>query len=138
LDHAKVLETLLLRASEEIDLRKAGLIGSLRVGVTVKWKQFQTAGRRDRIPRRPSHHPAVGGAAGDSRQRLGHPSFVLSSLFTNRTRWRGSRSGPIRASMRKSLHAAEDARQKVARLHLDNIGVKLTKLIDKQSMVDTL
>ena len=33
--------------------------------------QRQAAGRRDRVPRRQAHHPVVGGAAGEPRQRHG-------------------------------------------------------------------
>ena len=36
-----------------------------------KWDERQAAGRRDRVPGRQAHHPAVGGPAGESRQRHG-------------------------------------------------------------------
>lgn len=61
----------------------------------------------------------------------GHPSFVMSSSFTNQTLaqldlWENDYEvGVYRLS--KQLD------EEVARLHLDSIGVKLTKLTDKQA-----
>ncbi len=43
-------------------------------------EQHQAAGRRDRIPRQASHHPAVGRPSGESRQRHG-PSVVRDVGF---------------------------------------------------------
>jgi adenosylhomocysteinase len=63
----------------------------------------------------------------------GHPSFVMSNSFTNQTiaqielAERGDRYGKKVYTLPKHLD------EKVARLHLDKIGVKLTKLSDKQS-----
>jgi adenosylhomocysteinase len=64
---------------------------------------------------------------------MGHPSFVMSSSFTNQTLaqielW--SNPGKYQNKV-YTLPKALD--EKVARLHLDKIGVKLTKLSDKQS-----
>ena len=64
---------------------------------------------------------------------MGHPSFVMSSSFTNQTLaqielW--TNSGKYQKKV-YTLPKALD--EKVARLHLDKIGVKLTKLSDKQS-----
>jgi adenosylhomocysteinase len=63
----------------------------------------------------------------------GHPSFVMSASFTNQ----------VLAQIELWNHAANYERkvyvlpkhldEKVARLHLDKIGVKLTKLSDKQA-----
>jgi adenosylhomocysteinase len=64
---------------------------------------------------------------------MGHPSFVMSSSFTNQTLaqieiW----TNPSKYEKKVyTLPKALD--EKVARLHLDKIGVKLTKLSDKQS-----
>jgi adenosylhomocysteinase len=64
---------------------------------------------------------------------MGHPSFVMSSSFTNQTLaqielW--TNPGKYEKKV-YTLPKALD--EKVARLHLDKIGVKLTKLSDKQS-----
>ncbi|MGD0025042.1 MAG: adenosylhomocysteinase [Xanthobacteraceae bacterium] len=64
---------------------------------------------------------------------MGHPSFVMSSSFTNQTLaqielW----TNPGRYEKKVyTLPKALD--EKVARLHLDKIGVKLTKLSPKQA-----
>jgi adenosylhomocysteinase len=66
---------------------------------------------------------------------MGHPSFVMSSSFTNQTlaqielytnRDTGKYENKVYV-LPKTLD------EKVARLHLDRIGVKLTKLNDKQA-----
>ncbi len=64
---------------------------------------------------------------------MGHPSFVMSSSFTNQTLaqielWTNPGKYEKKVYM---LPKALD--EKVARLHLDKIGVKLSKLTDKQS-----
>jgi adenosylhomocysteinase len=64
---------------------------------------------------------------------MGHPSFVMSASFTNQTLaqieiW----TNP--AKYKKEVYTLpKHLDEKVARLHLDKIGVKLTKLNDKQS-----
>jgi adenosylhomocysteinase len=64
---------------------------------------------------------------------MGHPSFVMSSSFTNQTLaqielWTNPGKYENRVyTLPKHLD------EKVARLHLDKIGVKLTKLSDKQA-----
>jgi len=64
---------------------------------------------------------------------MGHPSFVMSSSFTNQTLaqielW----TNP--AKYQKKVYTLPKALdEKVARLHLDKIGAKLTKLSDKQA-----
>jgi adenosylhomocysteinase len=64
---------------------------------------------------------------------MGHPSFVMSSSFTNQTLaqielW----TNPTQYE-KKVYTLPKHLDEKVARLHLDKIGVKLTKLSDKQS-----
>jgi adenosylhomocysteinase len=64
---------------------------------------------------------------------MGHPSFVMSSSFTNQTLaqielW--TNPGKYRNQV---YTLPKQLDEKVARLHLDKIGVKLTKLSDKQS-----
>ena len=62
----------------------------------------------------------------------GHPSFVMSASFTNQTLaqielW----TNP--GSTRTGLHPAQALDEKVAALHLEKLGVKLTKLSEKQA-----
>ncbi len=64
---------------------------------------------------------------------MGHPSFVMSSSFTNQTLaqielW--TKPGHYEKKVYVLPKALDE---KVARLHLDKIGVKLTKLTDKQA-----
>jgi adenosylhomocysteinase len=64
---------------------------------------------------------------------MGHPSFVMSSSFTNQTLaqielW----TNPTKYE-NKVYTLPKHLDEKVARLHLDKIGVKLTKLTDKQA-----
>jgi adenosylhomocysteinase len=64
---------------------------------------------------------------------MGHPSFVMSSSFTNQTLaqielW--TKQGKYE---KKVYTLPKTLDEKVARLHLAKIGVKLTKLSDKQS-----
>jgi len=63
----------------------------------------------------------------------GHPAFVMSNSFTNQVLaqlelWKNSTKYEIGVyCLPKKLD------EEVARLHLDHIGVKLTKLTEKQS-----
>jgi adenosylhomocysteinase len=63
----------------------------------------------------------------------GHPSFVMSSSFTNQVLaqlalWTEGEKYPI------GVHVLpKKLDEEVARLHLDKLGVKLTKLTKKQS-----
>jgi len=64
---------------------------------------------------------------------MGHPSFVMSSSFTNQTLaqielW--TNPGKYKNQV---YTLPKHLDEKVARLHLDKIGVKLTKLTDKQA-----
>jgi adenosylhomocysteinase len=64
---------------------------------------------------------------------MGHPSFVMSSSFTNQTLaqielW--TNPGKYKNQV---YTLPKQLDEKVARLHLEKIGVKLTKLSDKQS-----
>ena len=64
---------------------------------------------------------------------MGHPSFVMSASFTNQTLaqieiW----TNPGKYE-NKVYTLPKHLDEKVARLHLDKIGVKLTKLSDKQA-----
>src|SRR5690242_10311737 len=64
---------------------------------------------------------------------MGHPSFVMSSSFTNQTLaqielW----TNPTKYE-KKVYTLPKHLDEKVARLHLDKIGAKLTRMSDKQS-----
>jgi len=65
----------------------------------------------------------------------GHPSFVMSNSFTNQVLaqielWQSKGTGKYE---NKVYVLPKHLDEKVARLHLDRIGVKLTKLSDKQA-----
>ena len=64
---------------------------------------------------------------------MGHPSFVMSSSFTNQTLAQIELWANPKKYEKKVYTLPKQLDEKVARLHLDKIGVKLTKLNDKQS-----
>ncbi len=64
---------------------------------------------------------------------MGHPSFVMSSSFTNQTLAQIELWSNPGKYQKKVYTLPKHLDEKVARLHLDKIGVKLTKLTDKQS-----
>jgi adenosylhomocysteinase len=64
---------------------------------------------------------------------MGHPSFVMSSSFTNQTLAQIELWTNPDKYQKKVYTLPKQLDEKVARLHLDKIGVKLTKLSDKQS-----
>ncbi len=64
---------------------------------------------------------------------MGHPSFVMSSSFTNQTLAQIELWTNPGKYQKKVYTLPKHLDEKVARLHLDKIGVKLTKLSDKQS-----
>src|SRR5712672_2485437 len=64
---------------------------------------------------------------------MGHPSFVMSSSFTNQTLAQIELWTNPGQYQKKVYTLPKHLDEKVARLHLDKIGVKLTKLSDKQS-----
>ncbi len=64
---------------------------------------------------------------------MGHPSFVMSSSFTNQTLAQLELWTNPGKYQKKVYVLPKQLDEKVARLHLDKIGVKLTKLSDKQS-----
>jgi adenosylhomocysteinase len=66
---------------------------------------------------------------------MGHPSFVMSSSFTNQTLaqielWANNKDGKYKKQV---YTLPKHLDEKVARLHLDKIGVKLTTMSDKQA-----
>jgi adenosylhomocysteinase len=64
---------------------------------------------------------------------MGHPSFVMSSSFTNQTLAQIELWTNPGKYQKQVYTLPKQLDEKVARLHLDKIGVKLTKLSDKQS-----
>jgi adenosylhomocysteinase len=64
---------------------------------------------------------------------MGHPSFVMSSSFTNQTLAQIELFANPGKYKKEVYTLPKHLDEKVARLHLDKIGVKLTKLSDKQS-----
>jgi adenosylhomocysteinase len=64
---------------------------------------------------------------------MGHPSFVMSSSFTNQTLAQIELFKNEGKYQKKVYTLPKHLDEKVARLHLDKIGVKLTTLSDKQS-----
>ncbi|HZL61208.1 MAG TPA: adenosylhomocysteinase [Pseudolabrys sp.] len=64
---------------------------------------------------------------------MGHPSFVMSSSFTNQTLAQIELWTNPSKYQNQVYTLPKHLDEKVARLHLDKIGVKLTKLSDKQS-----
>ena len=64
---------------------------------------------------------------------MGHPSFVMSSSFTNQTLAQIELFTNPGKYEKKVYTLPKHLDEKVARLHLDKIGAKLTKLNDKQS-----
>jgi adenosylhomocysteinase len=64
---------------------------------------------------------------------MGHPSFVMSSSFTNQTLAQIELYAHPDKYQKKVYTLPKHLDEKVARLHLEKIGVKLTKLSDKQS-----
>jgi adenosylhomocysteinase len=64
---------------------------------------------------------------------MGHPSFVMSASFTNQTLAQMELWNDTGKYEKKVYTLPKHLDEKVARLHLEKIGVKLTKLTDKQS-----
>src|SRR6187549_2757092 len=64
---------------------------------------------------------------------MGHPSFVMSASFTNQTLAQIELFTNPGKYEKKVYVLPKQLDEKVARLHLEKIGVKLTKMTDKQS-----
>jgi adenosylhomocysteinase len=64
---------------------------------------------------------------------MGHPSFVMSSSFTNQTLAQIELWTNQGKYEKKVYTLPKELDEKVARLHLDKIGVRLTKLTPQQS-----
>ena len=64
---------------------------------------------------------------------MGHPSFVMSASFTNQTLAQMELFCNPGKYQKKVYTLPKHLDEKVARLHLDKIGVKLTELSKKQA-----
>jgi adenosylhomocysteinase len=64
---------------------------------------------------------------------MGHPSFVMSASFTNQTLAQMELFCNPGKYQNKVYTLPKQLDEKVARLHLNKIGAKLTKLTDKQA-----
>jgi len=64
---------------------------------------------------------------------MGHPSFVMSASFTNQTLAQIELFGNTGKYQKKVYTLPKQLDEKVARLHLGKIGVKLSELTDKQA-----
>lgn len=64
---------------------------------------------------------------------MGHPSFVMSSSFTNQVLAQMELFGNPGKYQKKVYTLPKELDEKVARLHLDKIGVRLTQLSKKQA-----
>ncbi|MGZ5854536.1 MAG: adenosylhomocysteinase, partial [Xanthobacteraceae bacterium] len=64
---------------------------------------------------------------------MGHPSFVMSASFTNQTLAQMELWNNKGKYEKKVYTLPKHLDEKVARLHLDKIGVKLTTMTDKQA-----
>jgi adenosylhomocysteinase len=64
---------------------------------------------------------------------MGHPSFVMSASFTNQTLAQIELWTNPGKYEKKVYTLPKRLDEKVARLHLDKVGVRLTKLSEKQS-----
>ncbi len=100
----------------------------------VKRSEHQAAGAtRTRFPAASSIYMLAEGRLVNLGCATGHPSFVMSNCFTNQT------LAQLDLWKNKDKYSAEVYRlpkhldEEVARLHLEKIGVKLTKLTKEQA-----
>ena len=63
----------------------------------------------------------------------GHPSFVMSASFTNQVLAQLELHAKAESMAKDVAILPKHLDEKVARLHLDQLGVKLTKLTPKQA-----
>src|SRR5947199_8981185 len=95
--------------------------------------QRQAAGRRDRVPDGKRIILLSEGRLVNLGNAMGHPSFVMSSSFTNQTLAQIELWTNPGKYEKKVYTLPKHLDEKVGRLHLDKIGVRLTKLNDKQA-----
>jgi hypothetical protein len=88
----------------------------------------QAAGRRSRVPGRQEDHRPVQGRLVNLGNATGHPSFVMSASFTNQTLRQIELWTKGRSYKNDVYVLPKHLDEKVAALHLDKLGVKLTSL----------
>ena len=93
--------------------------------------EYQATGRPLLFPRRTQHYSISRWSSGELGCATGHPSFVMSNSFTNQT------LAQIELFNKKYetgvYRLPKHLDEEVARLHLEKIGVKLTKLTPEQA-----
>ena len=95
--------------------------------------QHQAAGRRVALRRRPLDHRAVRGPPAEPRQRDRPPVFVMSNSFTNQTIAQIELFTKNDEYEKQVYVLPKHLDEKVARLHLDALGAKLTELTPEQA-----
>ena len=94
--------------------------------------QHQAAGRRVAVPRRPLDHRALRGPAAEPRQR-DRPPELRDVELVHQPGDRPDRAlRPPDLYERRVYTLPKHLDEKVARLHLDALGVKLTKLTERR------
>ena len=106
-------------------------VASLR---NLQMDQHQAAGRCHRISPAQRIILLSQGRLVNLGNATGHPSFVMSASFTNQTLAQIELWQNRKASTRtRSMCCPSTLDEKVARLHLAKLGVKLTELKDEQA-----
>merc|ERR1711924_62759 len=104
--------------------------------------EHQAAVRQVHLPRRPRHHHPRRGPPAHLGCATGHPSFVMSNSFTNQTlaqlelRKAYNEAGKDKSKMKygnKVYLLPKELDEKVARLHLGQLGAHLTELSQEQA-----
>ena len=92
--------------------------------------RLMTPQAKPRRPKRGRHQPR---AARNLGCATGHPSFVMSTSFTNQTLAQMELHANASKYENKVYMLPKKLDEKVARLHLDKLGVKLTVLSKEQA-----
>ena len=87
------------------------------------------------FPKRQPHHPPLEGRLVNLGNATGHPSFVMSASFTNQTLAQIELfTNAGKGKYKNEVYVLpKHLDEKVARLHLAKLGVKLTELRDDQA-----
>jgi adenosylhomocysteinase len=99
----------------------------------IKRDQGQAAGRRVGLRRRPLGDPALRGRLLNLGNATGHPSFVMSNSFTNQTIAQIELFTKNDEYDKRVYVLPKHLDEKVARLHLDALGIHLTQLRSEQA-----
>ena len=102
--------------------------------VELQVDRSEAAGRPGRVPRRQADHHPGQGPAGEPRQRDRPPELRDVGAASPTRRWRRSSCSPRPTQYKNDVYVLpKHLDEKVAALHLDKLGVKLTKLSQKQA-----